>query len=183
MHYIAQRCTRWRLVTLRSPLVYRCERFAVHQYYRCSTFAAQARQKMADHPLGFVRQDANVMFSEHSAATAWHGVFLRVLLQVPPSRRLGGAQVGRNRYTPVPCYKRSCSGQSVCAPEFSFRLSGSGSTVLICCLWRLAPATKRTRWVHACMALFRSPIFPRLCMPLSLLLRCRHDSRNPHTDA
>jgi hypothetical protein len=42
---------------------------------------------MADHPLGFAHLAADQRaFSQPTADTAWHEFFLRVFLQVPPSR-------------------------------------------------------------------------------------------------
>jgi hypothetical protein len=68
---------------------YRCR---IHWCHRCGTFAAQAGQKMADHPLGFAHLTSRQRtFSQRTADTAWHGFFLWVFLQGPSRRPLGRA--------------------------------------------------------------------------------------------
>jgi hypothetical protein len=115
---------------------YRCEQFAAHRCYRCGTFAAQARQKLADHPPEFAHLKAHQSaFSHGTANTAWPGFFLRIFLQVPPSRPSWKGMV--LPYLVVLVLGAAAPARAVAHNSY-FGLSEYDITVLLSCLRGLA---------------------------------------------
>jgi hypothetical protein len=97
--------------------------------YRCSPFAAKARHKMADHPLGFAHLTARQSaFSQHTADTV-------CLSAGPPSLPLGSAWC--YLYSVFLVLVAAAPARAVAHDSFS-RLSAYGSTVLSSGLWRPA---------------------------------------------
>jgi hypothetical protein len=86
---------------------HRCYRCRIHRCFQVRTIRRPSVLQVCssgsienDHPLGYAHLTAHQrVFSQHSDDTARHGFFLRVFLQVPPSRPLEGARYCRTQYT------------------------------------------------------------------------------------